>query len=370
MRIRPESGPPPWLNRRDQYRMLMMLGVLMFVVVAIRVASQEATWHWMFPEEQTATDSPAALRPGDEREPDFRVRLESELAPDEFVSPPTAVRPQAASREEALSRVTPPEQEPNGPLHPRDALRVDPQLLASVEDNRLGVRREEAPAFHAVLSQAANTPPEQLEQATAETTGFRVLMVDAAYYRGRPVAIAGMLRRLLPFQAGQNEFDLSQLYEAWITPVDSPTRLVRVVFTRQNEQLPTGEDLEFPVRAAGFFFKLEGYAARGGMTTAPLILAPTLEAFPGLGRITGAGGPPPVDTSLVNWLVAMMVLIAGSLGMMVWRFRSGDRQFRRTVYQRVLDAPEGAIDALAGVETQTAAEFFQQFGDQSEESDS
>ena len=355
MRIRRSSGSPPWLNRRDQYRLLKMVGVLMLIVVAIQIAAKEETWHWLFPPQHAATAPRDAETPAEtQQQPDFDVRLERELQPGEFVAPP------AESREAALQKLKEAAEAAIPEEVAEDTLRIEPDLLSAVRDNSLGIRRDEAAAFNAVLARAAQLSENQLEQAAPRTTAFRVLMVDASHFRGRPVSIAGRLRRLLPFEAGPNEFDLNQLYEAWITPDDSPERPVRVVFTLENSTLPTGEGLDVPVQAAGFFFKLEGYAARGGLTTTPLILARTVHRHEGTGSL-GAGGPPPIDTSLVNWLVGLMVLIAGSLGLMVWRFHTGDKRYRRTVYQRVLDAPEGAIEALAGVETQTAMEFFQEY---------
>ena len=81
MKLQPDHRPTPYLNRRDQYRLLTLLGLLCVMMVAIKWAAQPSSWHWLVPpERQSAGDIPEL------KEIDFRVKAQdqSALPPDAF----------------------------------------------------------------------------------------------------------------------------------------------------------------------------------------------------------------------------------------------------------------------------------------------
>ena len=59
MRIRPSGKPIPYFNRKDQIRMLALVGLLALVLIGMKLAANPASWHWMFVG-QNAADEPNA----------------------------------------------------------------------------------------------------------------------------------------------------------------------------------------------------------------------------------------------------------------------------------------------------------------------
>ncbi|RMG37340.1 MAG: hypothetical protein D6725_09020 [Planctomycetota bacterium] len=91
MRFRSRRQPVPYLNRRDQLRMLAMLGLLMLVVIGMRWAARPSSWYWL------TGVPPRTGRPTAERGTspllDFSVKdagSDRALRPDEFIVLPPA----------------------------------------------------------------------------------------------------------------------------------------------------------------------------------------------------------------------------------------------------------------------------------------
>src|SRR6056297_1575133 len=60
MRFDQPQQPAPYLNRRDQWRLLSMVAVLCFVVIAILWAAQAKNWYWLIPpDNESAVNQPA-----------------------------------------------------------------------------------------------------------------------------------------------------------------------------------------------------------------------------------------------------------------------------------------------------------------------
>ena len=118
-----------------------------------------------------------------------------------------------------------------------------PEILAPVSDDKVGIRREEATAFYTVIAKARDIPLALFEKA-ARQVDYTVLLADAEQYRGLPIAIDGMIRRLdkipVPDPGMRDEFGLAQFYEAWMFTSSSGTHPYRVIFTSLPEGIPTG----------------------------------------------------------------------------------------------------------------------------------
>ena len=335
MQFRTRREPPPYLNPRDQWRMLRLVGLLALVLIAMNGAANPETWRWMFPEEGTGPDGKPL--PSLE-EVDFEVQLED---PDAL--PPDVFRSEADENETQPAAVPPKTDVENC----RD-VRIDPELLSGVRDNTLGVRRSEADAFYIVLAQARDVPANCLREVARDDVAFTVLMTDSDHFRGVPVSVTGEIKRLNPVQASKNPFGIEKFYESWLFTSDSGDNPYRIVTSSVPEGLPHGDITEeVRVSVIGYFFKREGYASKDGLHTAPLLIGKTFERLPP--RPAGppalqraAGGNLPVARYLV--IVATVVIVL--LGLTLWQFSRSDRRFKREHFDRLAETPTEDLSRL------------------------
>jgi hypothetical protein len=169
---------------------------------------------------------------------------------------------------------------------------IHPRLMHGVKDNTKGVRFEEREAYLRVLRLASEVPLHRLEQIAADMKAerhtenpiyrhrkledfpqFVDLFMHSDFYRGRPVTIQGVIRKLTKFDLGKNGVGLDQAYEGWVYPKDSQGNPLVVVFTSKDERLPVHGNLQEEVYFTGYYFKMYGYDAYDTERKAPLILA-------------------------------------------------------------------------------------------------
>ena len=356
MHFRGSPHPPPFLNRKDQFRLLALVGLLTFILIAIKIAAQPETWKWMFPDE-SATQSQKQSRGKDRTQVNHRVQLddEPELKPGEFISR-RPVKPVKASA--ALP--------PSGAAEESsrtETIRFAPGLFDEVRDNTLGVRHDEAAAYQAVLKRVRSIRLADLERA-GERVGYTLLMLDADQYRGRPITLEGRLHRLLPLPARQDAPPSDQLYEAWLFTDESETDPYRVVCVEIDDGLAIGEEIRSRprVRVTGYFFKRQGYASQGGLHVAPLLLARRLR------RVAPTAISQP-HLSLVPWIVGLALLIGGTLAIAQWRFTHGDRAFAEGCLKQVTTVSPDVIKALDDVETVDPNDIFHRLSREDSEID-
>ena len=210
---------------------------------------------------------------------------------------------------------------------------VNPLILDTILDDTHGLRFEERDAYFRILELAWQTP---LSEQQAFARNFREarrtdnpryarrkpeqfpILADIVNhpddYRGRPVTIHGVLRKLTRFDPGKNDRNINDVYEGWIYTDDSRARTpdnedvvipTVVVFQGKPEGLEVGGDLTEEVRITGYFFKLYRYDAQDRTWKAPLLLAGGIEW-----KKNEATKPAPLGAE-VYLLVAMVVMILG-----------------------------------------------------------
>ena len=176
---------------------------------------------------------------------------------------------------------------------------IHPDLMHGVKDNTLGIRFEERAAYLRVLRLASEVPLRRQERFAAEIRSERRLLnpsynrrrpedfpqfVDLfthpEFYRGRPVTLHGVMRKLTKFDLGKNPFGLEQAYEGWVYTSDSQGNPAVVVFTSKDDRLPVQGDIQEEVQFTGYYFKAYGYDAHDVTRKAPLILAGEVEWIP------------------------------------------------------------------------------------------
>lgn len=315
-----------------------MLGMLMFVVVAIKFAARPSSWYWLTgpPQDGASAQSGAELSPD---RIDFSVRTD-----DDDPLPPGAFRSRRIEGpgEEASAAATGPAAEDAS-----SPIAVDPRLIESIENNTVGVRSGELPAYYSLLAKARDLPLTELEQGARDDLGFAVLMVDSRRLLGELVTVEGYLKRLTRVPAGPNEFGIEDLYEAWFFTPDSGNNPFRFVSTSAPSGIPLGEDLEnqYRVRATGYFFKRFGYATEHGLHVAPLLIGNRLRHIP----VQQSAGEP--DVGLIPYIVGIVSVIGISLAFLLWRFTVSDRAFQENHLRRLAAAPDEALQALDDLET-------------------
>ena len=305
MRVRPRRTAPPFLNRRDQRRMLGLAGALAVTLFAASWAANPGNWHWIAP---PAAD---AVPAGDE---------------DRFAADLRGGRPAGTFRAVAA----PPDGA--GDDDGDDLARLPDVLTAAAEQRTVGLSRAERFAADVILARLRDLDAADLRKA-ADPVAFPVLVDRPAAYRGRAVTLTGTARgvRDLPGRGAAGE-EVGTA-EVWFFPPDSANHPVRAL-ANAAPGLPRGERLAegVPVRATGYFFKLEGYEAESGPRVAPLILADAVVRLEPYAAV-------PATPAALPWVVLAAVAGAcGVGGLLVWRWRAGDRAFERSTLGRFRDA--------------------------------
>ncbi len=337
MQTTPETPPTNYLGRRFQLRMMSMIGLLALVLVAIDRAKEPRSWYWL-------------------------------------TGPPT---PHAASTPHAgsLTNVNT-AQHPNPTPAPEvaDAVAIPATDLEPIQDDSVGLRSEESGPYHRILARARDLPDGYLSQV-ATKPAFSVLQNQPDHFRGQVISVAGDLRRLMRFPIRENEQGITVLYEALIFTADSGTTPYRIRLTSLPTGLPTGRviDPPVPVRVVGYFFKRDQYIVETDLRvhSAPMLLARRIE------RRTDVDSPSTrltaKDADRLKWTVTLLGVVLGTVALILlwtWCTRTGDRRFANQGLRRAMAAPDGAIEALDGIETVDPEAFFREMSRQDQPDDS
>ena len=200
---------------------------------------------------------------------------------------------------------------------------VEPEILKPILDKTLGLRFEERDAYFRILELARQTPLTEQQAIARDFREARRLsnprhakrkpelfpsLVDVInnpdIYRGRPVSLHGVLRKLTKFDPGKNNRNIGEVYEGWIYTDDSHAKAAKidktkrrnepgpakheeeledvivptvVIFQGKPEGLNVGGDIAEEVRFTGYFFKLYQYESQDRFSVAPLFLAGAVE---------------------------------------------------------------------------------------------
>lgn len=177
---------------------------------------------------------------------------------------------------------------------------INPRLLDVVKDNTVNLLYEERDVYFRALMLSQEVPLSKQEEFAADfreqrrlenpryakrkPTDFHPfvdLFQNPDAYRGRPVSLHGVLRKLTRFDPGKNSLGIESAYEGWLYTDDGQGNPTVVVFTHKPENLSVGGDLTEEIRVTGYFLKMYGYEAQDVTRKAPLILAGEVEWRPG-----------------------------------------------------------------------------------------
>ena len=335
MRFEQEKTPTPYLNRSDQYRMLGMLTLLLFVLVGVKYTANPRNWNWFF----RLGDVPEANESLDELRLDdvnFLVELDESVPADTLVLA---------------------DDEPAPPMDPQvgqDPRHIPPELLQNVEDRRLGILRTELPALHATVARLREFSADQLREGAIDV-GYRAINVDPDHYRGQLVHLSGLLRSYTRFPL-EDESGSADLYQGWLFTPDSGNNPWCVLCLERSPELEIASRIERQVEVDGYFLKRYGYPTETGAHVAPLLVAQSFRIQP----LPQARARRRDDVSY--YLLGLLAGIALLFGLMIWRFSISDRRFAQSRMAQIadsrLEAPSEAIETLKTLESTEPHEVF------------
>lgn len=219
-----------------------------------------------------------------------------------------------------------------------NATDVPVKLTRSIRDDVIGVLSSETEAWFSTLRLAGKIPP----QNNFPEGQFSLFMDSPQTCRGKAFTIRGRLRRLTrePLAASAETFGVRSVFDAWISTNDSGNQLVHVVAMTADPGLPltvhTGKNPP-DVEITGYFFKREGYGAKGkdgkgDLALTPLILAGRIQhLLPGV-VVTRADEMNP-------WLTWIGIGVCCGVALIVWQFQASDKVFRETRTHQLTTLP-------------------------------
>lgn len=366
MRFRNSTKKPPYLNRRDQRRLLYLFGLLVLVLVGMRMAANPKTWNWMFAGQSQSKQTVDAKEDsqGEQPKPD---RPPARLKSDEFrattsskkegaKTPATKAAPQAAKKQKAAGG---------------SSVRLSHDLFpAKMDDRELGITEDEWEAYKAVLKHVQQVADTDLQRDARENVSFTRLRQTPDALRGAVITIEGRLGSLRKIPAGKVDHGLGPLYEAWIVTAESDNEPYRVVFSELPAGLEPTELFDPPpdVRATGYFFKVQKYEAKPNgeeyrYNHAPLLLAKRIERLDATNSQVGG-------FELAPYVIGFALVVGLVLAFAMWRFTRGDKQFSKEHLQRFEEqSHEEATDLNRHEAGESPEEFFARLSQEGESSE-
>lgn len=237
------------------------------------------------------------------------------------------------------------------PLSEDGGATIHPAIIAKVVDNTLALTPDDREAYFKMLKLAYMVAPDDLrllaqefrEERHAASPRFRRRPVEKfpvfvdlfqhpEVYRGHPVTLHGVLRRLVTFDPGPNTQGIDTVYEGWLYPDDGQSNPAVVVFTEKPDGLPIGGDITEEISVTGYFLKMYGYQAQDAARKAPLILAHSVRWRP---QHEQTAWKPSTQTYVVVTLIVAGLSLFIGLGVRESQLRyQQERQARQAKYAK------------------------------------
>lgn len=277
--------PPNYFSRGEQYRLFLLVSMLMLVLIMMNEARKPKTWAWMWDAEK----NDRAAMVSDDAPIDTRISSDSTrpLPVDGFV----ALAPKKDN--------TPPE---FGDLLPG----LTPELLAELKDDTV-MRASETKTWLAVFAALRAISQEELEDRSIGNVGFLQLFRQTDLYRGKLVTISGIVQRLERIVAQSNDIGVENYYRWIVNPQGGSNSPIVIYSLEKPDELTVGEDLREHVEITGVCYKRWVYLAGDGTRIAPLLLARSATWQP---PTKGPAPWSPTRTSLLTIFFGMTVMAA------------------------------------------------------------
>ena len=339
-----QTNRTPYLNRGDQRRLLVLVGMIAMIVISIEFAAKPSSWYWL-------TGRPADAEPRDEKKPEApRPPEKIDFRPDmnEPSLGPQVIRVVGGHTPADADRYKPGSDSSESDTTDEHELKLAPELIEQIRDNAVGIRESERELYYYLLAKTRDVPATALEKAARPSIAFAVLMNESKDLLGEIVTVKGELRRLAAIPAGKNEFGIETIWEGWLFNADSGLNPYCIRMTSIPEGIPTGQELGsgIVVKVTGYFLKRYGYPAQQDrLHVAPLVLAKNVRWF------QKRASTVPDDLGIVPYVLGCASIMGVTISILLFRFRSSDREFEKKHLRRLTAAPEGAIAAISDLPT-------------------
>jgi hypothetical protein len=154
--------------------------------------------------------------------------------------------------------------------------------------------------------------------------------------RGRLVRVSGVVRRAHQVAAQPNDQGIAHFYQCWLFPDEVGGNPIVIYALDMPDGFPIGMGLREEVAFTGLFFKRWAYQAKGGIMTAPLVLAAN-------GAWTPRPLPTPIRLPSLPWVAAALGLAAVVGGGIAWLvYQQSNAQGVIARGKRIRDLPDKA----------------------------
>ena len=339
---------------RRQRRMTLVVVGIGLVVVLLSVAGKSNFLYDLFSNAPATVPQPPAISES--------LLSTNSLRSDEFRIVPTAANEIASKYSSLLDKEGIAEMESSLQTDVSGAAIIPPVLTRTIRDDVIGVSSSELGAWFGTLRMSKNLTTTNLQ--SLPEAQYTLFMDSPQSCRGRAFTLRGRLRRLTPYAVPQSSqsFGLKSAYEAWISTRDSGNQLVHVFAVSADPGLPNPEldGVEAPdVEMTGYFFKREGYAAKGSdgegeLSLTALFLAGRIQYLPPQKFVSRAA-------EMTPWMLWIGIGVCCGVIVLVWQFQIADSRFRETRTHQLTTLPVRA--SFDDIEVRTIHEALQEMQD-------
>jgi hypothetical protein len=229
------SGPPNYLAKSAQRRLLTLVGMLGLVLILMQQARQPERWQWLW---QMNGRKPPAVANGPVL---------------------TDLGPSAGEKGSPQS----------GLGWPRA---LDPDVLREVRDNS-HFRPGEQTAWFTLFRLLQDTSNEELRQQSLGPVSYLQIARQTDAYRGRLVDLTGIIRRVHHIAAPANDLGIADYVQCWLFPDSGRGDPIVLYLLDWPDTLPETTELAVPAHVTGIVYKRWSYLGASGMALAPVVLA-------------------------------------------------------------------------------------------------
>lgn len=293
------TRPRNYFARREQYRLLFLVFLLMAIGMMMVQAAKPSTWAWMWNGSKGATtkqvDEPIDTRLA-------KPTNRSEVA-HSFVATPVVSNEADSNDEDADSRFP----------------QVTTSQASVIRDDTV-FRAPESEVWFDIVRQLNQATEAQLAPEAADEVGFVQLFRQPDAYRGRLVQVSGIVRRVNYVKATKNIDEVDGYWRCWLFTSDSTQNPIVVYVLDMPEEFPNGMKVFEHASFTGVFFKRWAYQAKGGIMSAPLVVARSADWTP---------QPKLTDPEPLNWGLILPISILTGL-LICWFVYQQSRSIGRT----------------------------------------
>jgi hypothetical protein len=263
--------PRNYLARREQWRLLLLivpLGLVIIVMGRLRDPKTAEQINALFVPAGAQAEASTPTENGPTTPSPSPVRQQN-LTPESFRSNGASEPVPHSSREIS-----------NSPRRASGAgafASIDPQLLASIQDNTYFRNSEQDAWFH-FLGTMQRLPADEISAAHSIEANYVQLVDQPDFYRGKLVKVYGYVRQVSEQMPAKNDLGIDKYYRIVVQPTDGSYWPIFVYCLELPRELGLGESATGGhMKVTGLFFKKLSYRWQDGLGTAPVIVAKSID---------------------------------------------------------------------------------------------